>query len=75
MFEDIQNRFGRILKNIRGQGKITDKNVSGKDVAAAKAAGISSIACTYGYITDETEPKNWNADFYVDHALEILNVI
>ena len=28
MFEDIQNRFGRILKNIRGQGKITDKNVS-----------------------------------------------
>ena len=48
---------------------------SKKDVDAAKAAGISSIACTYGYITDETEPKNWNADFYVDHALEILNVI
>ena len=48
---------------------------SKKDVDAAKAAGISSIACTYGYITDETEPKNWNADFYVDNALEILNVI
>ena len=48
---------------------------SKKDVDAAKAAGIRSIACTYGYITDETEPKNWNADFYVDHALEILNVI
>ena len=48
---------------------------SKKDVDAAKAAGISSIACTYGYITDDTEPKNWNADFYVDHALEILNVI
>ena len=28
MFEDIQNRFGRILKNIRGQGKITETNVS-----------------------------------------------
>ena len=48
---------------------------SKKDVDAAKAAGISSIACTYGYITDETEAKNWNADFYVDHPLEILNVI
>ena len=28
MFEDIQSRFGRILKNIRGQGKITESNVS-----------------------------------------------
>tara|TARA_B100002052_G_C15849505_1_gene584290 strand:+ start:46 stop:1353 length:1308 start_codon:yes stop_codon:yes gene_type:complete len=28
MFEDIQGKFGRILKNIRGQGKITEKNVS-----------------------------------------------
>ena len=46
-----------------------------KDIDAAKAAGISSIACTYGYIADDTEPKNWNADFYVGHALEILNVI
>ena len=48
---------------------------SKKDIDAAKAAGISSIACTYGYIADDTEPKNWNADFYVDHAMEILNVI
>ena len=48
---------------------------SKKDVDAAKSAGISSIACTYGYITDDTEPRNWNADFYVDNALEILNVI
>ena len=46
-----------------------------KDVKAAKSAGISSIVCTYGYIADDTEPENWNADFYVDHALEILNVI
>ena len=48
---------------------------SKKDVDAAKAAGIRSIACTYGYIIDDTELENWNADFYVDHALEILNVI
>ena len=59
-------------KNTKGSFYIGD---SKKDVDAAKSAGISSIACTYGYITDETEPKNWNADFYVDHALEILNVI
>jgi len=28
MFEDIQEKFGRILKNIRGQGKVTEKNVT-----------------------------------------------
>ena len=60
------------IKNTKKSFYIGD---SKKDVDAAKAAGISSIACTYGYITDDTEPKNWNADFYVDHALEILNVI
>ena len=60
------------IKNTKGSIYIGD---SKKDVDAAKAAGISSIACTYGYITNDTEPENWNADFYVDHALEILNVI
>ena len=48
---------------------------SKKDVDAAKSAGISSIACTYGYIDDLTNPKDWDADFYVNHALEILDVI
>jgi len=28
MFEDIQDKFSRILKNIRGQGKITESNIS-----------------------------------------------
>ena len=28
MFEEVQEKFGRILKNIRGQGKITEKNVT-----------------------------------------------
>ena len=48
---------------------------SKKDVDAAKSAGISSIACTYGYIDNSTNPQDWNADFYVNHALEILDVI
>ena len=42
-------------KNKKGSFYIGD---SKKDVDAAKAAWISSIACTYGYITDDTEIKN-----------------
>ena len=28
MFEQLNSRFTRILKNIKGQGKITDENIS-----------------------------------------------
>ena len=28
MFEQLNNRFARIIKNIRGQGKITDENIA-----------------------------------------------
>ena len=48
---------------------------SKKDIDAAKSAGISSIACTYGYIYDSENITDWHADFYVNHALEILDVI
>jgi signal recognition particle subunit SRP54 len=27
MFENLQDRFGRVLKNIRGQGRLTDENI------------------------------------------------
>ena len=71
--EPINHALSLLLtKNKKGSFYIGD---SKKDVDAAKAAGINSIACTYGYITDDAEPKSWNADFYVDHALEILNII
>ena len=28
MFEQLNGRFARIIKNIKGQGKITDENIS-----------------------------------------------
>ena len=28
MFEQLNSRFARIIKNIKGQGKITDQNIS-----------------------------------------------
>ena len=69
----------KLLINLKNYPLDTKKSFyigdSKKDVDAAKSAGISSIACTYGYIYDSTNPKDWKADFYVDNALEILDVI
>ncbi len=48
---------------------------SKKDVAAAKSAGISSIACTYGYISDHEKPENWDANYYVNRPIEIINIL
>ena len=28
MFEQLNDRFARIIKNIKGQGKITDENIA-----------------------------------------------
>ena len=27
MFENLQERFGRVLKNLRGQGRLTEDNI------------------------------------------------
>ena len=37
MFEQLNNRFAHIIKNIRGQGKITDDNISNTLRAVRKA--------------------------------------
>ena len=48
---------------------------SSKDIESAKAAGIRSIACSYGYRMENDHPEKWGADFCVDKPIEILNVI
>jgi phosphoglycolate phosphatase len=48
---------------------------SKKDIDAAKAAGISSIACTFGYIEEDDDPEKWYADYVIDQPLEILKIL
>ncbi len=45
-----------------------------RDIAAGKAANLTTIACAYGYIKAEDNIQQWNADFIVDdvNALEHL---
>ena len=48
---------------------------SKKDVDAAKSAGISSIACTFGYINEDDDPKEWYADYLIDQPSEMLKIL
>ncbi len=46
-----------------------------RDIIAGKAAGMPTIAASYGYIVDEENPEDWNADAVVSTASEISALI
>jgi 2-phosphoglycolate phosphatase len=46
-----------------------------RDIQAAKAANMYSIAALYGYINKSAEPKLWNADAYVYSPDELAEFI
>jgi 2-phosphoglycolate phosphatase len=46
-----------------------------RDIIAGKAAGMPTIAAAYGYIVDEENPEDWNADAIVSSASEISGLI
>ena len=48
---------------------------SKKDVDAANAAGISSIACTFGYFEEDDDPEKWYAEFIVNEPSEIIEIV
>jgi 2-phosphoglycolate phosphatase len=43
------------------------------DIIASKAAGVSSLAALYGYISAEEDPYTWQADGYINAPSEIIN--
>lgn len=45
-----------------------------RDIQAAEAAGMTSIAAAWGYC-GATEPQHWKADVIVDSPLELLELI
>lgn len=46
-----------------------------RDIQAAKAAGMPSIAAAYGYCGTEHPVQSWGADAIVEHPLHIWDVI
>ena len=46
-----------------------------RDIAAGRAAGMKTIGALFGYILENEDPMDWNADYYVEHPEEILQYI
>lgn len=45
------------------------------DIQAAKAAGLTSVACLWGYLPENNPPENWGADHLIHHPNEIHTIL
>ena len=46
-----------------------------RDIQAGRAAGMFTIAATYGYITAEDDPQSWQADLVAADTGELTNYL
>ncbi|BFM20681.1 HAD family hydrolase [Gilvimarinus japonicus] len=46
-----------------------------RDIDCGRHAGAITIGCGYGYIDEGDDPKNWQADYLVNHSLELAPLI
>lgn len=46
-----------------------------RDIVAGKAAGMQTVAATYGYLGNLTDPSNWQADVIINSPLELLQLL
>lgn len=46
-----------------------------RDIQAGRAAGMRTVIAMYGYIDSSDNPHEWGADFKVDKAIELLDLI
>ena len=46
-----------------------------RDIVAARAAGMPSVAATYGYLGGRPEVDGWGADACIASPLELLTLL
>ena len=46
-----------------------------KDISAARAADIRSIACTYGYRDENDDPSSWKSDFLINNIMKVNEIV
>ena len=45
------------------------------DITSGKSANMRTVAAAYGYIPEGDSVTDWDADFIIDHPLEINKII
>ncbi len=45
-----------------------------RDIQAGKAAGVKTVAATYGYIEAHDDPIAWQADYYIDSPENLISL-
>jgi phosphoglycolate phosphatase len=46
-----------------------------RDIRAGKAAGMITVAATYGYIPADDDPLQWHADHIIEHPPQLLDIL
>ena len=46
-----------------------------RDIEAGRAAGMTTVAATCGFIMPDDDPINWHADHYIDAPMELLSLV
>jgi phosphoglycolate phosphatase len=46
-----------------------------RDVQASQAAGMTPVVALYGYLGDGKPPREWGAQAYIAHPLELLSLL
>ena len=43
-----------------------------RDIVAGRAAGMKTVAATYGYLGQQTDVSRWNAHLHIQSPLDLL---
>lgn len=46
-----------------------------RDIAAGRAAGMPTVAATYGYLGEKTDVTSWGADLHIDSPIKLLELL
>jgi phosphoglycolate phosphatase len=46
-----------------------------RDIVAGHAAGMGTVAATYGYLGQQADVSRWNAHLQIDSPLALLNFL
>jgi len=46
-----------------------------RDIVAGRAAGMTTVAALFGYICEDDDPQDWQADYAIYQPLELLTLL